>query len=38
METHSKNTGFGGLSRRRCLAIEIPQLGEPPREGKVKIP
>ena len=21
METHSKNTGFGGLSRRRCLAI-----------------
>ena len=20
-ETHSKNTGFGGLSRRRCLAI-----------------
>ena len=21
METYSKNTGFGGLSRRRCLAI-----------------
>ena len=21
METHSKNTGFGGLSRRRCLAF-----------------
>ena len=21
METHSKNTGFGGLSRRHCLAI-----------------
>ena len=21
METHSKNTGFGGLSRRRCLAM-----------------
>ena len=21
MDTHSKNTGFGGLSRRRCLAI-----------------
>ena len=21
MEAHSKNTGFGGLSRRRCLAI-----------------
>ena len=21
METHSKNTGLGGLSRRRCLAI-----------------
>ena len=21
METHPKNTGFGGLSRRRCLAI-----------------
>ena len=21
METRSKNTGFGGLSRRRCLAI-----------------
>ena len=27
METHSKNTGFRGLSRRRCLAIHPASRG-----------
>ena len=39
METHSKNSGFGGLSRRRCTSyLKFRSFGEPPREGKVKIP
>ena len=33
METHSKNMGFGGLSRRRCLAIWSSAAWRAPKGG-----